>query len=207
LSIWLQAKHICCFICSSPLAGAGRTFTPQLESLRRFIIRADVHYDAESKLLTAHLELPGLKKRDLSITLSTCLYNRVRQVVIAGRSKPTLPETGYAIKERKFGEFSRTFAVPPETKVRLLTRTLLLGLTHLLSTVGRCLRRNARWFAGSKNLNGPTRRIRRLARDCHSMRDNNSYTALSFTYLPARKQQNTRTCFYLRPIHDRRPFS
>lgn len=87
--------------------------------MRRFIIRADVHYDADNKLLTVQLELPGLKKRDLSITLSTCVYNRVRQVVIAGRSKPMLPETGYTIRERKFGEFSRTFAVPPETSVRL----------------------------------------------------------------------------------------
>jgi HSP20 family molecular chaperone IbpA len=129
LHIWLEAKRIRCFICSSPLVGAGRTITPQQDSLRRFIIRADVHYDADSKLLTAHLELPGLKKRDLSITLSTCLYNRVRQIVIAGRSKPMLPETGYAIKERKFGEFSRTFAVPPETKVSLSTYPLLLLLT------------------------------------------------------------------------------
>src|ERR1700691_4397003 len=126
--MWLEAKRIRCFICSSPLVGAGRTFTPQQDSLRRFIIRADVHYDTESKLLTAHLELPGLKKRDLSITLSTCVYNRVRQVVIAGRSKPTLPEVGYAIKERKFGEFSRTFAVPPETKVCLTPSPLLLWL-------------------------------------------------------------------------------
>ena len=137
-----------CFICSSPLAGAGRTITPQQESLRRFFIRADVHYDAESKLLTAHLELPGLKKRDLSITLSTCIYNRVRQIVIAGRSKATLPEAGYAIKERKYGEFSRTFAVPPETKVGLSVLSWVFSFTEYPdSPVGRRLCRNARWFA------------------------------------------------------------
>ena len=101
---------------SSPVASVARSFTPQ-QDIRRFIIRTDVHYDAETKLLTAHLELPGLKQRDLSITLSTCVYNRVRQVVVAGRSKRTLPEAGYALRERKFGEFSRTFAVPPETRV------------------------------------------------------------------------------------------
>ena len=132
LNVWLEAKYTRCFICSSPLAGAGRTITPQQESLRRFFIRADVHYDAESKLLTAHLELPGLKKRDLSITLSTCIYNRVRQIVIAGRSKATLPEAGYAIKERKYGEFSRTFAVPPETKVGLSVLSWVFSLNILI---------------------------------------------------------------------------
>ncbi|KIM78218.1 hypothetical protein PILCRDRAFT_75792, partial [Piloderma croceum F 1598] len=104
--------------------------------LRRFIIRADVHYDADSKLLTVHLELPGLKKRDLSITLSTCVYNRVRQVVIAGRSKPMLPETGYAIRERKFGEFSRTFAVPPETKSEDVSAEMQDGLLVLKISMG-----------------------------------------------------------------------
>lgn len=101
---------------SSPAGALGRSITPQQDQ-RRFIIRTDVHYDAEKNVLTAHLELPGLKKRDLSITLSTCVYNRVRQLLIAGRLKPTLPEAGYAIKERKFGEFSRTLAVPYDTKV------------------------------------------------------------------------------------------
>jgi len=159
LHIWLEAKRIRCFICSSPLAGAVRTFTPQQDSLRRFIIRADVHYDAESKLLTAHLELPGLKKRDLSITLSTCVYNRVRQVVIAGRSKPMLPEVGYAIRERKFGEFSRTFAVPPETKVRKASKLFICVAIDYTSrqTVGRRLCGNAGWSARPQNIYGSTR--------------------------------------------------
>lgn len=126
---WPAPQHIGCFIGSSPVASVARSFTPQQE-LRRFIIRTDVHYDAETKLLTAHLELPGLKQRDLSITLSTCVYNRVRQVVVAGRSKPTLSEAGYAIRERKFGEFSRTFAVPIETRVRLSIRCIVIKLTE-----------------------------------------------------------------------------
>ena len=86
---------------------------------RRFIIRTDVHYDAESKVITAMLELPGLKKTDMSIKLSTCLYNRVKQVTIAGKSNPVFPEDGYTVRERKFGEFNRTLAVPPDTTVRL----------------------------------------------------------------------------------------
>lgn len=122
---WPVPQHIRCFIGSSPIASA----IPQQERTRRFIIRTDVHYDVETKVLTAHLELPGLKQRDLSITLSTCWYNRVRQVVVAGRSKPVLPDAGYAIRERKFGEFQRTFVVPPETKVRLSILCAAMKLT------------------------------------------------------------------------------
>lgn len=136
ISVWLSAvvdrmqtspPRLFLFLpLSSPLANTTRSFTPQphhrsdapAAATRRFLIRADVHYDGEANMLTAHLELPGLTRRDLSITLSTCVYNRVRQIVVAGRSKPTLSEAGYAIKERKYGDFSRTLAVPPETKVR-----------------------------------------------------------------------------------------
>ena len=101
---------------SSNQPGSGRT-TPQQDPTRRYIIRADVHYDGEQRVLTASLELPGLTRRDLSITLSTCLYNRVRQLVVVGRSKRPMPEAGYPIKERRVGEFTRSFCVPPDTKV------------------------------------------------------------------------------------------
>lgn len=156
---------------SSPLANATRSFTPQQpEPSRRYIIRADVHYDAESKVLTAHLELPGLTKRDLSITLSTCVYNRVRQVVVAGRSKPALSEAGYAIKERKYGEFSRTFAVPPETKVRFFLHSSVVLYVPATNrtferTAGRRICRDARRRTGAQDIRGPTRRIRRCTGD------------------------------------------
>jgi HSP20 family molecular chaperone IbpA len=88
---------------------------------RRFIIRADVYYDAESKVITAMLELPGVKKTDLNVKLSTCWYNRVKQVIVTGKSRSVFPdEKGFAVRERKHGEFARTFAVPPDTRVRAL---------------------------------------------------------------------------------------
>ena len=78
-----------------------------------------MYYDAESKVITAVLELPGVKKTDLSVKLSTCWYNRVKQVIVAGKSSPIFPdEKGFAVRERKHGEFTRTFAVPPDTRVR-----------------------------------------------------------------------------------------
>lgn len=103
---------------------------------QRFIIRTDVHYDADAKVITAMLEVPGVKKADLSVTLSTCVYNRVKQVTIAGNSKPTFPESGYAVRERKFGDFQRTLAVPPDTTVRSAYVSNTLGILTSLDMIG-----------------------------------------------------------------------
>lgn len=70
--------------------------------------------------MSASLELPGLKKSDISIVLSTCYYNGVKQVVVSGRARPVFPGKGYAVRERKYGEFTRTLVVASETKVSCL---------------------------------------------------------------------------------------
>ena len=71
------------------------------------------------------LELPGVKKADVRVTLSTCYYNGVRQVTVSGYTNPVFPissEGGpggdLTVRERKFGEFTRTFPVPADIKVR-----------------------------------------------------------------------------------------
>ncbi|EGO03424.1 hypothetical protein SERLA73DRAFT_165123 [Serpula lacrymans var. lacrymans S7.3] len=102
----------------------------------RFIIRTDVHYNSETNTLTAMLELPGLKKTDLSIVLSRCPYNRVKQVVVSGRSRPVLPDNGYAVKERKFGDFTRTLVVPSETKKEDLSAEMQDGILTIKISCG-----------------------------------------------------------------------
>ncbi|KAJ3487497.1 hypothetical protein NLI96_g3491 [Meripilus lineatus] len=82
----------------------------------RFTIRTDVHYDIVTNIMTAMMELPGLKKSDLKVTMSRCPFSCVRQLTISGRSRPVLPIAGHTVQERKFGEFSRTIVVPLETK-------------------------------------------------------------------------------------------
>ncbi|KAF5367484.1 hypothetical protein D9758_003726 [Tetrapyrgos nigripes] len=130
---------------------------------QRFVPRSDVQYDPRTNVLTACLEMPGVRKDDLRVTLSTCLFNRVKQVVIQGLSQPVFPPAtaqsqqgfsgasalsahtsatpavgvghgagtvpgglaapherieaaNFSIRERKYGEFSRTFPVPSDTK-------------------------------------------------------------------------------------------
>lgn len=90
---------------------------------RPYIIRTDTNYDPETKLLTVLLELPGVKRADLRVTLSTCQYNGVRQITVSGQTSPTFatPPAGGEennVRERKFGKFTRTIPVPSDIKVR-----------------------------------------------------------------------------------------
>ncbi|TBU31426.1 hypothetical protein BD311DRAFT_656835 [Dichomitus squalens] len=87
-----------------------------LEPVKRYGIRADVHFSTEENLITAMFELPGVKRDDLRITMSVCPFTRVRQVSVSGISRGVLPLQGHQVRERKFGQFSRALAVPPETK-------------------------------------------------------------------------------------------
>lgn len=102
---------------------------------RKFIIRTDVHYDFETRLLSASLELPGLKKNDISIVLSTCCYNGVKQVVVSGRSRPVFPSKGYAVRERKYGEFTRTLVVASDTKPEDVTAEMQDGILTIKITL------------------------------------------------------------------------
>jgi hypothetical protein len=114
----------------------------------RYVARADMRLNPRTRLLSMQLEMPGVRREDLSVVLSTCLWNGVRQIVVRGRvyerwatdaetwdaedgsgetkgvSAPTdVPEDGFAIiRERKYGEFGRAVAVPPETTVRNFLR-------------------------------------------------------------------------------------
>ncbi|KAF7353840.1 hypothetical protein MVEN_01069600 [Mycena venus] len=82
----------------APFEGAFVPFVPlgppqetPVANERRYIIRADTYYDPRTRVLTAMLELPGMKKRDLRITLTTTLFNRVRQVTVNGQSRAPFP--------------------------------------------------------------------------------------------------------------------
>ncbi|KAJ7019726.1 hypothetical protein C8F04DRAFT_975315, partial [Mycena alexandri] len=86
----------------------------------RYTIRTDTQYDPTTRVLTALLELPGMKRRDLRITLATTPFNRVRQVTVSGTLASTsivvARTLGPVLRERKYGSFTRAFAVPAETK-------------------------------------------------------------------------------------------
>lgn len=72
-----------------------------------------MHEDAQSNTVLATFELPGLKKEDVNIDV----HNNV--LTISGESKldSDRDENGYAVRERRFGKFSRSIPLPQGIKV------------------------------------------------------------------------------------------
>ena len=80
-----------------------------------YAIRMDVHEDDKSNTVTATFELPGLKKEDVNIDV----HNNV--LTISGESKISSErdEDGYAVRERRYGKFSRSIPLPQGVKVSI----------------------------------------------------------------------------------------
>jgi len=72
----------------------------------------DVHEDAEKNTVSATFELPGLKKEDVNIDVHDNL------LTISGESKVASDrdENGYAVRERRYGKFSRSISLPQGIK-------------------------------------------------------------------------------------------
>ncbi|KAI0343333.1 HSP20-like chaperone [Trametopsis cervina] len=74
--------------------------------------RMDVHEDATTNTVTATFELPGLKKEDVNIDV------RNNVLSISGETKISSErdEHGYAVRERRYGKFSRSIPLPQGVK-------------------------------------------------------------------------------------------
>ena len=72
-----------------------------------------MHEDKENNLVHATFELPGLKKEDVNIDVHN------NRLTISGESKISSErdENGYAVRERRYGKFSRSLALPQGIKV------------------------------------------------------------------------------------------
>ncbi|KIL66343.1 hypothetical protein M378DRAFT_75174 [Amanita muscaria Koide BX008] len=70
--------------------------------------KMNLHEDTEANTVTATFELPGLSKENLDINVHD------GQLTISGESKISSEheKSGYAVRERKFGKFSRTIKLP-----------------------------------------------------------------------------------------------
>ncbi|KAK1235198.1 hypothetical protein PQX77_001584 [Marasmius sp. AFHP31] len=74
--------------------------------------RMDLHEDNEKNIVTATYELPGLKKEDVNIDIHD------GRLTVSGETKVSSDheENGYAVRERRFGKFSRTLQLPRGVK-------------------------------------------------------------------------------------------
>jgi HSP20 family molecular chaperone IbpA len=60
--------------------------------------------------MTVTMEVPGVRKADLRVTLQRCPYSRVKQLTVSGTTAPVFPDesVGYCLRERRFGDFVRS---------------------------------------------------------------------------------------------------
>ncbi|GLB42415.1 putative small heat shock protein (HSP20) family protein [Lyophyllum shimeji] len=81
-------------------------------AVRHLRPRMDLHESAENNTVTATFELPGLKKEDVRIDLQN------GRLTVSGEAKISdeHEENGYAVRERRFGKFSRTLQLPQGVK-------------------------------------------------------------------------------------------
>lgn len=86
----------------------------------------DLHEDKDNNTVTATFELPGLRKEDVNMEVHN------GRLTVSGESKISNEheEGGYAIRERRFGRFTRTLQLPQGVKVGSLmsARRLSSGL-------------------------------------------------------------------------------
>jgi HSP20 family protein len=73
----------------------------------------DLHEDKDKNLVTAHFEFPGVSKDEVQIEVH---QNRLT-VSAEARESSDVDENGYAVRERRYGKFSRTLQLPEGVKV------------------------------------------------------------------------------------------
>ena len=84
----------------------------------------DVHEDKEKNLVTATFELPGLKKEDVHIDV----HNNVLTASGETKTDESKEKDGYAVRERRFGRFSRSILVPQGIKEEEIKAALENGV-------------------------------------------------------------------------------
>ncbi|PPQ80152.1 hypothetical protein CVT26_011786 [Gymnopilus dilepis] len=91
--------------------GAVRSFKPRTRALT-LQFRMDLHEDKEKNIVTASFEFPGVNKDDIQINVQ----NGRLTVSAETKQSSDRDENGYAVRERRFGKFSRTLQLPQGIK-------------------------------------------------------------------------------------------
>ncbi|KAH6905331.1 hypothetical protein BKA70DRAFT_1026969, partial [Coprinopsis sp. MPI-PUGE-AT-0042] len=93
-----------------------------------YSVRMDTAYDADTNTMTAMLEMPGVRQEHLTLRLSTCSYNGVRQLSVSGTLHPPAELAPKLLSERRYGMFQRAFPVPATTRREDVTARLQDGV-------------------------------------------------------------------------------
>ena len=86
----------------------------------------DLHENAEANTVTATFELPGLTKENVQIDVHDGRVNISCESKISSEHE----ESGYAVRERRYGKFARTLHLPHGVKVSRLS-VMFCGQTDI----------------------------------------------------------------------------
>ena len=73
----------------------------------------DLHEDREKNVVTATFELPGLSKENVQLNVKENVLTVSGESTISNERN----ENGYAVRERRYGKWSRTLQLPTGVKV------------------------------------------------------------------------------------------
>lgn len=76
----------------------------------------DLHENAEKNVVSASFEFPGVPKENIQIEVHS------GRLTVSAETKQSndLDENGYAVRERRFGKYSRTLQLPQGVKVSFI---------------------------------------------------------------------------------------
>ncbi|KIK67647.1 hypothetical protein GYMLUDRAFT_786865 [Collybiopsis luxurians FD-317 M1] len=92
--------------------GQSQALTERSDMSRFLRPKMDLHEDKEKNVVTAMFEFPGVKKEDIQLDM----HNGRLTVAAETKQSEDREQDGYAVRERKFGKFSRTLQLPQGVK-------------------------------------------------------------------------------------------
>ncbi|KIY45742.1 HSP20-like chaperone [Fistulina hepatica ATCC 64428] len=112
---------------------ALRNVPSENEAPRALKPRMDLHEDSDKNLVTATFEFPGVPKEDVHIDVVN------GRMIISAETKldEEREESGYAVRERRYGKWSRTLQLPngiKEDSIKASMENGVLAVTFPKST-------------------------------------------------------------------------
>jgi len=105
---------------------AGRAAPRHSDAVVRSIKpRLDLHENPEKNLVTASFEFPGVSKEDIQLDVAN------GKLTVSAETKQSTEHSdkgGYAVRERRFGKFSRTLQLPQGIKDDEINATMENGV-------------------------------------------------------------------------------
>jgi len=96
--------------------------------VRTYKPRLDLHENTEKNVVTATFEFPGFSKDDVQINVQNGRLTVSAETKAKPETEHNAADTGYTLKERLHGKFSRTLQLPQGVQSEQIKATMENGL-------------------------------------------------------------------------------